>query len=244
MGGGDYKAPKPSKEERELTRSQLELLQQSRAESEMMKPYLLQSLGLVQETVDGQSSYRQMTEDEKLSSMSLTERANYDILRLQQDRMKMALEGKLPVSPALESEMADQEKMMREGLSRKLGTGWETTTPGIQALGEFRQKQGLLREESRRGELTSGQGILLSQGGYMSGLNQQNQAGMGAYGQRLFGLQQGYGQAQQPYQFNRQLEGQARQFNAQSNAWGGLGSLFGSAVSAYGTYAGLKAGGY
>jgi hypothetical protein len=151
--------------------------------------------------------------------------------------MKLALEGKLPVSPALESEMANQEKIMREGLSRKLGTGYETTTPGIQALGEFQQKQGLLREESRRGELTSGQGILLSQGGYMSGLNQQNQAGMGGYGQRLFGLQQGYGSAQQPYQFNRQMEMQANQINQQSDAsmWGGLGALAGAGMN-YGMY--------
>lgn len=238
MGGGNTKAPKPSKLEKALMQAQLDTLNQSRAESDAMKPFLLKSLGLAQTTdANGNISYRQLTTDEQLAGMSPLERSNYDIARMQQDRMKLALEGKLPVSPALEEEIANQEKTMREGLSRKLGSDYENSTAGIQAMNEFNNKSGLLREESRRGEISSGEGVLLSQQGYMSGLNQANQQNMSNYDNRLFPLVQSYGSAQQPYQFNRSLQMQANQINSQSDAgmWGGLGSLAGAGLN-YGMY--------
>ena len=189
------------------------------------------------------SGYRRMTEDERLAVMSPTERANYDILKLQQDRMTKALKGELPISPALEEDIAKQEAGLEESLSRRLGSGWETSTPGIQAKSEFDKRSGLLREEARRGELTTGQGLLLAQQGYMSGARQEEQAGYTGYGNRLFPLMQGAGAAQQPYQFNRQLGFQANQVDAQSSGktWGAVGSLAGAGVAAYATYAGLAA---
>lgn len=232
MGGGGQSAPKPSKKEKALMQAQLDMLQQSRDEQELMKPFMLKSLGMIQEVQDGKTSYRMMTEEEKLAGMSTTERSNYDILKLQQDRQKLALEGKLPVSPALEDEIATQEKQLREGLSRRLGADYENSSAGIQALGEFQKKSGLLREEARRGEMSTGQGLMLSQQGYMQNENIANQNAMSGYGNRLFPLVQGYGSAMQPYQFNRSLQGQYDQMASQEKAamYQGLGSLVGTGM--------------
>lgn len=236
-GGSDVQAPQPTAEEKALQQAQLDMLNQSRSESDLMKPFLLQSLGLVQEG----TGYRRMTDEERIAQMSPTEKSNYDILQLQQQRQLAALQGNLPVSPALEQDIAKQEATMNESLSRQLGSGWATTTSGIQAKSQFDQRAEALREAARRDEMTTGEGLMLSQEGYMTGSNQAQQQAYTGYGQRLFPLIQGYGQAQQPYQYNRGLEMQANQLNAQSNssALGGLGSLFGSAASAYGSYAGL-----
>ena len=144
---GKVQAPKPSQEELDLMREQLGILQQTRVETEMLKPFVLQTMGLVEEA----GAYRHMTEEEKLAMMTPNERLSQEALTLTQQRQIAALKGELPVSPALEADIASQEKTLREGLSRRLGTGWETTTPGIQALSEFQKRSGLLREEARRG---------------------------------------------------------------------------------------------
>jgi hypothetical protein len=70
------------------------------------------------------------------------------------------------------------------------------------------------------------------------------------FGQSMAGTQSllaGYGAALQPYQFQRGMEFSAAATNAKLAAqrkaglWGGLGSLIGSGLKAYGTYAGLSA---
>ena len=238
-GGTTVEAPQPTAQELELQQIQLDALKQQQAESEILKPYLLQSLGLVNEG----GGYRRMTEEEMVGSMTSTERANYDILKLQQERQLQALRGELPVSPALEADIAEQEKVQKELLSRKLGKDWAATTPGIQSISAFDTKAELLREASRRDELTSGQSAMLSQQGFMTGLNQTQQQGYTGYGQRLFPLVGAAGQAQQPYQFNRSMQLNADIANAQSsaNALGGLGSLVGSVAGGVGTYFGLAA---
>jgi hypothetical protein len=64
---------------------------------------------------------------------------------------KKSLEG--TVSPGLEKGLARQENVTREGLSRQLGSGYETSTPGIQSITSLRESQEMQREESRRGNL-------------------------------------------------------------------------------------------
>jgi len=228
-GGTTVKAPKPSKEELSLMREQLSILQQTRVETEMLKPFVLETMGLVEEG----ASYRRMTEEERLARMTPTERLSQEALTLTQQRQIAALKGELPVSPALEADIASQEKTLREGLSRSLGTGWETTTPGIQALSEFQKRSGLLREEARRGEIAGGTGLVLSQMGYRTAEEEAQRAGYTGFGQRLFPTFGAYGQAMQPYQYQRGMELQARIATAQAEAqeqaglYGGLGSLTG-----------------
>lgn len=332
MGGSSttVEAPKPSTEEIALQKEQLAILKQSRAEQEFIKPYVLQSMGLVQETTpEGVTAYRRMTDVERTAAMTPIERlsetaikgqlenlktqqeiqknelqtqlenkgvtkkildmqlanleieqaaqksalesqlriqpAQEEIFALQQKRQLAALKGELPVSPALEAEIGQQKTALNEDLSRRLGSNWQTTTPGQQAMSEFERRSGLLREEARRGEITSGAGILASQ---TAGLLSSAQAASKYqssqpnflnfptgttsqdyynYSNRLSPLMQGYGQAQQPYQYYGGLQYQANAANAANSQassaglLGGLGSLVGSGVMAYGTYAGLAA---
>lgn len=103
-----------------------------------------------------------LTEEQMLGQMTESEKSDYELTKLSRQRQRDALEGKLPISPALEEELAGEERQAVEMLSRKLGPDWMLSTPGQKTLATLRQKAGLLREETRRGQITSGEGILAS----------------------------------------------------------------------------------
>ncbi|MBU2062332.1 MAG: hypothetical protein KKH44_10850 [Bacteroidetes bacterium] len=285
--GGDttVESPKPSTEETLLMQQQLEILQQQRQESELLKPYILQSVGLVEEfqgegknvtetrnvtnpawiewkNLYGRISplsteripkepnrtitetyqkfvpptstgYRRLTEEERLSNMTSVERSAYEALGLQQERQIAALKGNLPVSPALETEIEQQKSALNEDLSRRLGSNWQLSTAGTQAMSEFDTKASLLREEARRGEISTGTGLMLSQFGYMNANQQAKQQSYDAYSQRLMPLFAGYGQAQQPYQQYAGLMSNANIANAQAGASESAG-MYGAAGAAIG----------
>jgi len=103
-----------------------------------------------------------LTEQQMIDQMSESEKADYELTNISRQRQKDAIEGKIPISPALEEELASEEKQATEMLSRKLGPNWMLTTPGQKAMVSLKQKAELLREEARRGQITSGEGILAS----------------------------------------------------------------------------------
>jgi hypothetical protein len=57
------------------------------------------------------------------------------------DQTLGALSGDLEIPSGVYSEFEDQEAILREGLLKQLGTGYETSTPGIETLGEFEQNR-------------------------------------------------------------------------------------------------------
>lgn len=69
------------------------------------------------------------------------------------DRQLAALRGELPVSPGLLRDLAEQETTLREQLTRQLGGGFETSTPGIEALSEFNLRRNEVLENARRGDI-------------------------------------------------------------------------------------------
>jgi hypothetical protein len=218
-------------------------LQQQSAEAEQMRPYVLRGMGLTQ---DENGDYRYMTEDERTAGMSEMQLRQYNLTKVAQERQAKAYAGELPISPALEESLTDQERKMTEALSQRLGSNWMQTTAGQQAMGELQQRSDLLREEARRGEINTQGGMLLSNLGYLGNAEAQKTSYASAFPSRTSGLFSGYGQAQQPYQQQRGWEFQARMANAQSRAqrqaglMGGLGQLAGAGMGAYGTYAGLQ----
>jgi len=78
-----------------------------------------------------------------------------DLNQMLLDRYKKAAAGELPVSPSLERGLTEQEGEVRESMRRRLGPGWETSTPGITSLAEFKKRAEELREGARRGEITA-----------------------------------------------------------------------------------------
>ena len=301
-GGGDthVHAPKPSAEEKQLQQEQLKILQQQQSTSKRMEPFVLKSMGIVEEgdvlrymteeerlanmTSLERSQYEQaqettrqqglrweeadklkpfmlegmglteeggalryLTEEERLAGMTSSEKSQYEIEQLQQERLKKAYAGELPISPALEQRLTKQEEQIAEALSQRLGSGWQSTTSGQQAMSTFRKDANLLREETRRGEISTGTGLLLAGLDFGKRSNTQQLGQYGTFPQRTAGLLSGYnamldgtaqqtgsgaakypylsgplfqqyGMLQQPYQQQRQMEFNASISNAQAKA--------------------------
>jgi hypothetical protein len=250
-------APEPSWEERqlqikqgeaidlqnELLRSQMAETKAAREEmkefysiydKETMQGLLSAELELTQKSLDMMNEYidREPTELElKLEDISL----------LQAERTEKALRGELPVSEGTQQRYEEEKGTLQERLSRKIGGGWEESTPGIQAMGEFEKRWGALMDAERRGEISQGSSLLLAQMGFSTDLaraqswqqpgsvaNPTSAFGRGigllegsssyGYGASLSGLR-GMGssisEAYQPYQFYAGLSHDANKFNAE-----------------------------
>ena len=229
---GDVNVPPPSEEEKALQREQLELLRLQRSETEAFKPFLYQTLGLMEDPQTGK--LRAMTEEEKVGLMDPMEKAEYELQQQYYDRQMKALKGEIEVSPALEKDLAERKTELEEYLSRRLGNDWQQSTAGIQAMSDYDQSANLLREEARRGQISSGEGLMLSQ--YQRMADDQNRLYSQNYNtpNRYSGLLSNYGNAMQPYQFQRSMQFNANARNAQNDAgmMMGLGQIAGSLGSA------------
>jgi len=232
----------PSAQEQALQAAQLKAINEQQAESTALKPFLYSSMGLVQND-DG--SLRKMTSDEYYNSLNETDKSAYTATQLQNERLIKALKGELPVSSALESDISDREATLRNTLAQKLGSNYETSTPGIQALSEFGKKADQLREASRNDEINSGTALSLNQMGFLD-TTAKNTSSLYSNLPSRYGSQvSSIGTAMQPYQYynglNAQIAAQNTNSSNQYNAglWQGIGSLAGAGLGAYGNYMGL-----
>jgi len=231
MGSTKVEAPQPTQAEQDLQKAQLAGIQSQQAQDAAMRPLLLRQQGL--QEVNGQ--IQEIPWEQRLAAMNPQDRANYDLQKAYIDRQQLALEGKLPVSPGMESNLAEQQKILQEGLSRKGGSGYNLSTAGIQSLGLFNRNAEMMREEARRGQISSGQGLISS--GLSNIMGQQGQQYSQGQNMGLPGfsaLQGAYGQAYQPFQFNRNMEFQANQQTAANRA-----GLLGGAMGMVGTAGGI-----
>lgn len=86
------------------------------------------------------------------------------------ERQGAALRGELPVSPGLLSDLDEQEAQLRESLLQNLGTGFETSTPGIEALAEFGERKNAILEATRRDDIATAGRLGNEMGGFMDSL--------------------------------------------------------------------------
>lgn len=237
-GDTTIEAPQMSPQEKQLQAEQLKILQQQQGIYENLMPLMASNLGLIQDPNTGE--YRQMTPEEYQSSLTPLQQQAYDVQSAAYDRLMKAYAGELEVSPQLESDLQEQQKMIEERLSRSLGPNWMNSTAGQQAMSEFQTKAELLREEARRGILGQGSQNYLGSLGATSGLSGQQTGSLQNLSLGNLGALSGYSQAQQPYQYYNNLDFQADAANAQMNAqkfaglMGGLGSLTGAGITAWG----------
>ena len=75
------------------------------------------------------------------------------------ERTLKGLRGELPLDPALERDIEKGRLELHEKLRSQLGPGFEISTPGIEALGDFDERANILRDAARRGQLTALEGI-------------------------------------------------------------------------------------
>ncbi len=199
MCGGsdvDVETPRASPEEIEIQKMQLELMQETSAMNKAMQPLMLRNMGYEL--------------DEEGNLVELPEEVD-ELSALYEERQLSALRGELDVSPALEQEFEDEERKLREIYSRKLGSDFENSTPWQQAYDDFTTRKEGLREESRRGQISMGEGLLYSRMGLLSNLQGAEQSQLyTASGQNYAPTQMGmYSAGLQPYQAYSQMRNQA-----------------------------------
>ena len=159
-----------------------------------------------------------------------------DIERGLLERTQAALRGDLPVDPALERSIAEREAQLRQRLSQQLGTGFETSSPGMEALSRFTRDVEQLRGSARRGDLATAAGFseafttgrersrALNVAGIMDILGRQA-GGAGTLGQvaQAFGAPIG----QLAGQRNLAFQGELAQAQAAAQQQQGIGQLLG-----------------
>lgn len=184
--GGGSAAPIvfPSATEEALNAEQLQMLKDERKARTEMEPFILESMGYMRDStgkiVKGPdtmedilmkkqlalSGYDQkgnkLTEEQRLAYMTDAEKRSYELTKLNDDRLMKAYKGELEISPALEEELRAEETQAREVLQRKLGDNWMLSTSGQNMMKQIQQKGNLVREEARRGLITSGEGVATS----------------------------------------------------------------------------------
>lgn len=243
MGAPKVKVPVASAAELALQQAQATMLNEQtailRAQQEQQKillPFLAKQAGYTA-TLDEKGNLTGLTEDNDPLKAQAKE-----LQGLEQQRAIDALKGNLPVDPTLERELSTQEQTLRDRLRSQFGSGYETSTAGIQTLDEFGRSAAGLRSDARTGQLTLAEQLGMARQGL--GLQTQGQSlgilGQGTTGNPMALFQgygqtaQGYGNAQIPYMQNRQMGLQANISTAQmagqaQSGWGQLaGVLLGS----------------
>ena len=172
-----------------------------------------------------------------------------EIAKLTANRQLAALQGNLPVDPALERNLGEGEKAIRERLFRQYGSGWETSTPGIDTMARYGESANIARDASRRGDMTTMAQLGLAGGaqsfGQLFGSPDRYLAGAAGMGQAAAG----YGNAASLLQSNRlaQYQGALSAYGssqASNAALGkGIGTLIGTGIGAFGGPMGMMAGG-
>jgi len=173
----------------DLLKQQVAQGQQSMDYQKQMEPFMLESMGYTKDAngviVKGPKTPEQILQDtsttkslllqgydakgnklseaDMLAQMSDSDKTDYQLNKATKQREMDALNGNLPVDPALEAELNTQQTQAEEVLQRKLGKDWMLSTPGQSLMAKVKQSANLVREEARRGDLTTAAGIAAGQ---------------------------------------------------------------------------------
>jgi hypothetical protein len=249
-GSSDVNIPPPSAEEKALQAEQTDLLRQQRdiigeqsRVQKLLDPFLFESAG-VKPIFDDAGKVIAFDKIEDPNE-ALREKIETGFL----ERTEQALAGELPVNPALLRDLDTQQQAVEERLRRQLGPGYETSTPGQQALQKTLESRNVLLEGARRGDLTLAEQLGLAR-------EQSNEQRINSFLSRTLGVNQaqspfasGFGQVasgfNQPissFQNQRNLQTQGAFFNQQNAGSGLFGTLAGAAVGGFAGAGGTAAG--
>jgi len=245
---GTVNIPGPTAEERALQTQQTRLLeQQASAFTEqqriqnLLSPFIFESSG-VKPIFDPNDPSRIIAFEPQADELApLRSQIEKGFL----ERTQAALAGQLPVNPALLSDLAENERTLRETLRRQLGPGFETSSPGIESLGEFGQRRSELLESARRGDLSLAEQLGISRQ-QANDLQLQNLLrNITGASQFPFQAASGFGQAAAGFNAPLQLGFNQRALQAQANIAGAQASssLFGDIFGGIGMLGGLALGG-
>lgn len=167
-GGGSKTTYTESPEQRQLATQQAALLQTQQTESDELKPVQYAAMGIIKDPDTGK--LRKMTDVEYYNQLTPEEKGSYDITKKQQERLKLALEGKLPIDEGTQQKKVSEFTAFKEAMARKgnlvegdsLSDANATSTPGIQSLSELRKYWASREDAQARGEIDSGTANLLN----------------------------------------------------------------------------------
>lgn len=217
------------KEQAEMLRLQRETIVREQEFQQMLTPLLLEESGIkpVYDESGALTGYEKASDP----NQALREQIEGKFL----ERSMAALEGDLPVDPAL---MRDLDKYVQETENQiRKQFGDLTSTPAQEAMQRANESVMLAKDSARRGDLTLaeqlGMGRLSSNEGLIDSTINRGAtiAGMGRDFASLYGSAvSGYSSAMQPYQFNRQMQFNVDQVNASRSS--PLGSIIGGIAGA------------
>ena len=156
-------------------------------------------------------------------------------------RVQAALAGELPEDPALIAQLGEQEDALHESLRQQLGPGWQTSSPGIEAISKFEEGKFKLLDAARRGDLTLAEQLGQSRENVNLNRAQMGYAGALAgsqYGAQAAGrLAGGYGAAggaqgqlrlgSEQLRFGDMASRRAASAQKSAGMWGGIGNVVG-----------------
>lgn len=90
---------------------------------------------------------------------------NKEIEKLLGEKTLAGLRGELPVDPALERDITTQQQTLHDRLRAQFGSGYESSSAGIEALQKFGEGANVLRDQARRGEITLAEQLSLARQG-------------------------------------------------------------------------------
>jgi hypothetical protein len=178
--------PGRSPEETRLLGLQADSLTRQSKLQDLLMPYQLRQLGLTP-SFDASGAISGVTEGPQAKAMrDLQDRYSQfastqlegqmkaapgaaEIQQRFQDRTLAALKGELPVNPALTRSLTEGERDLRNSLRQQIGTGYETSSPGIESLDRFNTSKNILLENARRGDITTAETMGLARGASNTG---------------------------------------------------------------------------
>ena len=240
--------PGPSAEERDLQKQQAALLGLQRTSiekalrrEELLDPILLKAAGLKPVT-DAQGN---VTGYEELPDPNAEKRKELESLYL--ERATAAAKGELPVNPGLLRDLTKSEETLRERMRKNLGPGWETSTPGIEALQGFEESKNITLDAARRGDLTTFEQLSLGRENAIASDNASTLANvygiprnMAALGGMAGAGADSYNAALAGYRADRDMIFRGSAINAQLQSQ--RQSTFGQIAGGIGKLAGVAAG--
>lgn len=154
---GSPSATPISAEERSLQTAQAEILQQQRdmlaqqmERQRLLEPLMYEQMGLKPVYEDGKIVRFDKVETEESGQQK-------EIAKIFRERTLKSLKGELEIDPGLTRMIGDEEKTLRDSLRKQLGEGYETSTPGIEALADFAKRKEETLYSAARGEQSLGQ---------------------------------------------------------------------------------------
>lgn len=164
---GDVHVPPPSAEETQLQKANLDLINRQKElagrqqqEYDAMLPYMYSEAGYnYSKDPKGAAVISKMTDEQRRASMTPEQLQTYEIQSMANERTKKALEGKLDVDPAVESDIARGEQQLRQELLQKLGPGAEGSDSWNRAMAEYKKQMDTVRYSVRHGEMTTADAI-------------------------------------------------------------------------------------